>query len=891
MFLVRCLDDGTLHDFYLVDSHIHLGLERGPPIRNYDCGNFFKFCQSVEKAFFKELSQASSGLNYRLEGIRAPEELVGFPLPLVDGETPSMLFDEFFVSPYMGKIAAVSMDRVKIDSDDVEALRNNKLIMKWSALPGLTRFTTFKYVTPSKESSLENEIEVALSREGFSGVKIKFDFLEDSLINVLKFMQNKNSPLIIEVLTSEKLGTFWKLLNNAISKISGIPTPIILNSFGYDSNTNLLWKILSTDNVYADLSALDLNHLIDFIVSAKESVSNWSKKLLFGTNYPFCKIGDAVTTLKYLFSSDFVGDSTDLKRILGGNAVGLVPPRYNLLTPSIEEICTLAIDKYSERAAKIFEELLSYFIKRGLVTISSCDFLVRGDDGVIDLSKYFLTLRSTKEQNRGVTFLFMKTPGNVPRDALAIAVLNPQTLSAFKNRTIENIGANKTMKNLLSLASLISSNDEVNKVSKMIADALFKTKTIDENEISVFPLSAAPLREKVVGMNPKDMKILGVKDDDIILIKPTVTENWYAALVKSFEDASPGELQVNEEIMSNWYVFEGDTARIENYVGKIELLERVDFAVESSEEIKLSDFLAKIEGKIDLLHEKLNGFFVGKDVRFILPELFLDFPFIIRPVHSEPELEDKKLGIIKTGKTVINFVSEQWVKSYNLILVINTSEIMKNSDITIEEFGKVADLLSTLDTKPVEKFEKKIREGKITKNIAAALIGVSCLKNLSEKSNLNKASVISYSNQSNLFTILEKGKVTPYMDFRSNRKDFSIKVLSSHIMDKCQYPEGKAALKEAGIKVQEFIEKIGDQIPTLTVIITAGEKTENLEIFQEIADKDPRIKLAVIQIGKTENERELKRIIDSIKGKYIPIEKIDPQNLGMKLISQLTELL
>jgi hypothetical protein len=870
---------------------MHLGVDRGPPIRNYDYGNFFKFCQSVEKAFFKELSQVSSSLNYRLEGLHSPEEMVGLPLLLANREPPSMLFDEFFVSPYMSKIASVSADRLKIDNDDVEASRNNNLILKWSTLPSLIRFNTFKYVAPSKESSLENEIDVALSSEGFFGVKIKFDALENSLINVLRVMQNKNSPLIIEVLTSEKLETFWKSLNNAITKIGGVSTPIILNSFVYDSNTDLLWKVLSIDNVYADLSALDFNHLIEFLVSAKERVSNWSKKLLFGTNYPFCKIGDVVTTLTYLFSSDFVGDSTDLKRILGGNAVGLIPPHHNLFTPSIDDNCTLAIDKYSEHAAKIFEELLNYFVKRGLVTISSCDFLVRGDEGVIDLSKYFLTLRSTREQNKGVNFLFMKTPGNVPREALAIAVLNPKTSCAIKNRTIENFSANKTMKNLLSQASLISSEDEVNKVSKMIIDTLFKTKTIDKDEVTVFSLSAVPLKEKVVGMNPKDMRILDIRDGDVILIKSTATENWYAALVKSSEDASPGELQVNEELMSNWYVFEGDTARIESYVGKIELLEQVGFAVESSEKVKLSDFLEKIDGKMDLLHETLDGFFVGKDMRFILPELFLDFPFIIKPVHSEPELEDRRLGIIKTGKTAINFVSEQWVKPYNLILVINTSEIMKNSEVTIEEFGKITDILSILDTKPVEKFEKKIKEGKITKNIASALIGISCLKNLSEKSNLNKASIISYSNQSNLFTILEKGKVTPYIDFKSSRKDFSIKVLSAHIVDKCQYPDGKANLKEAGTKLQEFLEKAGGQNPTLTVIITTGEKAENLEIFQEIADKDTRIKLAVIQIGKTENENELKRIINSIKGKYISIEKIDPQNLGMKLISQLTELL
>lgn len=890
VFLARCLNDGVLHAFYLLDAHMHLGIDRGPPVRSYDYGNFFKFCQSVEKTFFKDLSQASSGLNYRLEGLRTPEEMVGFPLPLT-AEKTSMLFDEFFASPYMSKIASISTDHLKVNSDDVEASRNNKLIMKWSASHSLIRFNTFKYVIPSNEISLEDEIETALSSEGFFGVKIKFDVLKDSFVNVLKVMQSKNSPLIIEVLPSEKLETFYNLLDSALSKIGDILPPIILNSFGYDSDTDLLWKALSIGNVYADLSALDFNHLVEFIVSAKEKVPNWSKKLLFGTNYPFCKIGDVVRALKYLFGSDFVGDSTDLKRILGGNAVGLVPPHHNLLTSSVEETCTLAIDKYSRQVGKIFEELLSYFIKRGLITVSSCDFLVKSDEGVIDLSKYFLALRSTKENSRGVTFLFMKTPGNVPRDALAIAVLNPKALNTIRNRTIENLSANKTFKDLLSQASLISAEDDINKVSKMIIDALFKTKTIERDEVSVFSLSAAPLKEKGVGMNPKDMKILDIKDDDIILIKPTATEAWYAALVKSSEDASPGEVLVNEEIMSNWYVFEGDTARIESYTGKIELLEQVGFAVESSEGIKLFDLLEKIKDKMDLLYEKLDGFFVGKGMKFILPELFLDFPFIIKPIHSQPGLENKKLGIIKTGKTVINFVSEQWVKPYNLILVINTSEITKNSDINVEGFKKFADLLSLIDTQLVEKFEKKIKEGKITKNIAAALIGISCLKNLSEKSNLNKASVISYSNQSNLFTILERGKVNPYINFRTDRREFSLKVLSSHISDKCQYPEGKANLKEAGAKLQEFIEKVGDQIPTLTLIITPGEKTENLEIFQEMADKDTRIKLVVIQIGKTENENELKRIISSVKGKYLPIEKIDPKTLGMELVSQLTELL
>lgn len=890
LFFVRCVDDGILHDFYLVDAHMHLGVDRGPPIRNYDRVNFFKFCHSVGKAFFKELSHASSNLKYKLEGIRAPENLIGLTLSSTDRESPPVVFDEFFVAPYMSKIASISVRGVKVDSDDVQAFRNNKLIMKWIASSGLMRFTPFKYVLPEGRP-LESEIEVALSREGFSGVKIKFDVFEDSLIPLLKFMQDKNSHLIIWMLNSKDLETLIELLNDARLEIGDVPTPIILNSFEYDSGKDFLWEVLGIDNVYADLSGLDLNHLIDFISSIREKGSNWSRKLLFGTNYPFSKISDVVKSLRYFFSSDFVGDSTDLKRILGGNAVGLVSPRNNLRAPSVEEVSTLAIDEYSEQAAQIFEELLGYFIKRGLVSISSCDYLVRGDDGVIDLSKYFLSLISTTEQERGVTFLFMKTPVNVPREALAVAVLNPQTLSGFKNRTIESISSNKTMKNLMSRASLISSNDEIYRVSELVTEALYKTKTIDENETNLFSLTAAPLSEKVVGISTEDMKILGLKDYDIIILKPTVTEDWYAALVKGFEDASLGELQVNEELMSNWYVFEGDTAKIDSYRGKLELIRRIDFAVETPVEIKLSEFLAKIEDKMDLLYEELDGFYIGKDMRFILPELFLDTPFIIRPVSFNPELGDKKLGMIKTGKTTINFVSEKWVKPYNLVLVINTSEIMKQSEVPIDEFEKIAERLTTLDAKQMDKLEKQIKDGKVRKNIAAVLIGVSCIKNLSEKSNLSKASVISYSNQSNLFTILEQGKVIPYMDFGSNRRNFSMKVLSSHIMDKCQYPEGKADLREAGIKVQEFIEKVGEKTPNLTVIITSGEKKEELEIFQEIADKDPRIKLAVVQIGKSENEAELKNIIDSIKGKYIPIEKIDLQKLETKLIPNLTELI
>ncbi|MFB0561734.1 MAG: hypothetical protein ACETWM_11050 [Candidatus Lokiarchaeia archaeon] len=890
MFFVSCKDDGTLHDFYLVDAHMHLGVDRGPPIRNYDRINFFKFCHSVGKAFFKDLSHGSSNLKYTLKGVRAPENLIGLTLSSNDRESPPVVFDEFFVSPYMSKIASISLDGVKVDSDDVQAFRNNKLIMKWGASSGLMRFTPLKYVLPLEGRSLESEIEVALSLERFSGVLIEFDALEKSLTSVLKFMQHKNSPLIIEMLNSEDLEILLEFLNNIRLEIGDISTPIILNSFEYDSGKDFFWDVLGIDNIYADLSGLDLNHLTDFIFSIREKFSNWSRKLLFGTNYPFSKISDVVKILRFFFSSDFVGDSTDLKRILGGNAIGLVPPRYNLRAPTVEESSTLAIDEYSEQAAKIFEELLGYFIKRGLVSISSCDYLVRDDDGVIDLSKYFLSLISTK-QERGVTFLFMKTHGNVPREALAVAVLNPQTLSDFKNRTIENISSNETMKNLMSKASLISSNEEVDRVSELVTDALYKTKTIDEDETNLFSLSAAPLNEKIVGMNTEDMKILGLKDYDIILLKPIVTDDWYASLVKGFEDVSLGELQVNEELMSNWYVFEGDTVKINHYMGKLELLRKVDFAVETSVEIRLSEFLAKMGDKMDLLYEELDGFYIGKDVRFILPELYLDTPFIIRPVSFHPELKDRRLGMIKTGKTTINFVSEKWVKPYNLVLVINTSEIMKQSDIPIDEFEKIAERLTTLDTKQTDKLEKQIKDGKIRKNIAAALIGVSCLKNLSEKSNLSKASVISYSNQSNLFTILEQGKVIPYMDFGSNRRNFSLKVLSSHIMDKCQYPEGKAELKEAGIKVQEFIEKAGDKTPNLTVIITSGEKTENLEIFQEMADKDPRIKLAVVQIGKTENESELKNIIDSIKGKYIPIEKIDPKDLEIKLISNLTELL
>jgi hypothetical protein len=890
LFLARCVDDGTLNDFYLVDVHMHLGVERGQTIRNYNRDNFFKFCQSVEKAFFKELSGGSPSIKYRLEGGSVPSKLVSFPIFLEGRVNSQTLFDEFFVAPYVSKIASVSIDRIKVENDEAQVLGNNNLILKWSALPSLERFTTFKYVMFSKTSSIENEIRLAQS-EGFSGIKAKFDFLEESFKSVLRLLQNKNLPLMIEMLGSKKFETFYELLNDARLEIGGNSTPIILNSFEYDSNEDLLWKILEEDNVYVDPSGLEFKNLVSFITSMKSNVSNWSRKILFGTNYPFCKIGDIVKILRYLFSYDFVGNATDLRRIMGANALELIPPRYSLTGGSVEEKCIMAIDEYSERAAKTFEELLSYYIKRGAIKISSCDFLARSEDGVVDISKYLLTLKSTREKENGVTFLFMKSRGGKTRDALALAVLSPKTLSGFKNKTIENVGNNENLKNLLRQAHFISSDSEVKKVSELVTEAFYKTNTIERDELKTYTLFAAPLSEKVVGINPKDMQALGLNDYDVIIVEPTATGDWYAALVKSFEDVSLGDLQVNEELMNDWYVFEGDTVKIEKYSGKLDLLRQVDFGIESSEEMKLPEFLVKIKDKMDLLYEKLDGLYIGKDMRLILSMLFLETPTIIRPIHFQPELEDRRLGIIKKGKTVINFVSKKLIKPYNLLLVIDVSEIMKESELPVDEFEKMADLFTALDANQVEKFEKQIHNGKIRKNNAVALIGISCLKNLSEQSNLNKASVISYSNQSSLFTILEKTKVIPYMDFSANRKSFSLKVLSSHIIDKCQYPEGKADLKEAGSKVKEFTEKIGGKIPTLIVIITSLEKAENFEVFQEIADKDPKIKFALIQIGQTENESDLRKAVESIKGKYIPIRKIDHQTLEIDLVSMLIDLL
>ncbi len=886
LFLARCVDDGTLSDFYLVDVHMHLGVDRGPPIKNYNRDNFFKFCQSVGKAFFKELSGESS-LKYRLEGNSGTSEFVGFPLLLEGKENSQTLFDEFFVAPYVSKIASISVDHVKVENDEAQVLGNNNLILKWSALSGLERFTTFKYVMSSSTSSIENEVRLAQS-EGFAGIKVKFDFLEGSFKSVLRLLQNKNTPLMIEMLSSKKFETFYESLKDARLEIGGNLTPIILNCFEYDSNEDLFWKILEGDNIYVDPSGLEVKNLVSFISSMKSNVPNWSKKILFGTNYPFCKIGDIVKILRYLFSYDFVGNSADLRRIMGANALELIPPRYSSTAGPVEEKCVMAIDEYSEQAAKMFEELLSYYIKRGAIKISSCDFLARSEDGVVDISKYLLTLKSTKEKENGVTILFMKSRGSKTRDALALAVLSPKTLSGFKNKTIENVGNNENLKNLLRQAHFISSDSEV---SELITEALYKTNTIERDELKIYTLSAAPLREKVVGINPKDMQALGLNDYDVIIVEPTATGDWYAALVKSFEDVSLGDLQVNEELMNDWYVFEGDTVKIEKYTGKLDLLRQVDFAVESSEEMKLPEFLVKIKDKMDLLYEKLDGIYIGKDMRLILSMLFLDSPTIIRPVYFQPELEDKKLGIIKKGKTIINFVSKKLIKPYNLLLVIDVSEIMKESEVPIDEFEKMVDLFTALDANQVEKFEKQIHDGKIRKNNAVALIGISCLKNLSEQSNLNKASVISYSNQSSLFTILEKTKVIPYMDFSANRKNFSLKVLSSYIIDKCQSPEGKADLKEAGSKIKEFTEKIGGKIPTLIVIITSLEKAENFEIFQEIADKDPKIKFALVQIGKTENESDLREAVESIKGKYIPIRKIDHQTLEIDLASMLIDLL
>ncbi|MEM3511148.1 MAG: hypothetical protein QXW47_08795 [Candidatus Jordarchaeales archaeon] len=811
MFLID--SGGREEEVYVVDVDAQVGVSSGAVSKNYSLSGLHEFIKELEG----ELLLKSAPLKRRVTRFNSS---IFLNLKNAHFRKLSSFADEFFASPFVTKIASSGG---KVEFVIQEVSRNNALVLRWLQGSGFFNTSPFRYVLPDEVPDVPY-----LVSEGYRGVRTKFDEASwfATLYSDLSYF---GMPLIVEIFSRRELD----LLENFIeqSEVNGkLENPLIIVPYLREKVRFDLYGLMGVKNVFLCFSPMSLTALKQLIYDLNDLDKEWFKHLIFGTGFPFSSMRDIVNVLTFLLSDEFPGGLRELRWIMGLNAMSFLPPKTQRKGDiEKDEKCIITNGTTARLLFSSLRNFMLHALKRNSISLATCDCLASLTNERVDPNKCFIVLSSVKEKKFG-GMLLLSEGGS---DTLALLLLRQEVIRKAKSRFAEEVLNQPEIKTAISNAVKLSSGEDVEKWLKWFIEHYKENGMISSDDINSFTVHTFNLGDMLALMNREDMRLLGLNDGDLILVRATLTGDWYIVPVKEGEEVPGGELWVDERVINTWYVFDGDVLQIEKFDGDVPALKEISLLID--DEKKLQDAEKVTENVLD-------GIIVGRGSRLVLLA-GEDMPLVASVVKLDPPI--LMAGTVKKGETKITIVPKSTLAPYNLFLVIDLSENMgRGAPVSIDP-AVIEELKYVLSMKAEEPCERELNRA-----VASSLASSYLLVKMVKISHLSKVFFLTCSDEVNMFSILEKRKVSPYLEMTPQKQNIMLRILSSHMFDKCREGcKGRGKLLEAASKIEELLGDLKENVPFLVLFVVPSDNLDEAVKAAELLKKDSRIRTAFISIG------------------------------------------
>ncbi|MBS7287832.1 MAG: hypothetical protein KIH01_03570 [Candidatus Freyarchaeota archaeon] len=803
---------GREEEVYIVDVDAQIGVGSGTVSKNYNLSSLHGFIKELEG----ELLLGGASLKHRITRFNS-STLLDFKE--VHFRELSSFVDEFLISPFVTKIAS-SGGSVEFVTQEVS--RNNTLVLRW--LQGSSAFNTspFRYILPEEVPDV-----LGIASEGYRGVRTKFDNASwfATLYSDLSYFR---MPLIVEVFSRRELDLLEKFIEQ--NEVGGrLENPLILVPYLREKIRFDLYGLMGVKNVFLCVSSLQLTVLKQLVYGLCELDKEWFKHLIFGTGFPYSSTRDVTNLLTFLLSEDLPGGLRALRWIMGLNAVSFLPLKAQRKGDvESDEKCVVANGAAAKLLLSSLRSIILHVMRRNSISLATCDYLASLSDERVDPNKCFLVLSSVKGEKFG-GMLLLSEEGS---DTLTLLLLRQDIVRRSRNRFTEDVLRQPEIQAAISNASKLSSGEDVEKWLKWFVEHYKEKGMISYDDINALTVHTFNLNGKFALMNKEDMHLLGLKDGDLVLARTTLTGDWYIVPIKLGEEVPGGELWVDERIINTWYVFDGDTLQIEKFEGDVPTLREVTLLLDDEEKLPEAE---------KVIENVLDDIIVGQDSRLVLL-IGEDMPYTVTVAKLDPSF--LTAGVVKKGETKITVVSKGALTPYNLFLVLDLSENMGKGVIPIEP-AVVEELKYVLSMRTEELCGKEASRA-LASSFALSYLLVKMVK----VSRLSKVFLLTCSDEINIFSILERRRVSPYLEITPQKQNIMLKVLSSHISDMCRAGcKGRGKLPEAINKVEELLGDLKEDVPFLVLFIVPNENLDEVVKAAETLKKDSRVRTAFISVG------------------------------------------
>jgi predicted TIM-barrel fold metal-dependent hydrolase len=435
MLVVRAVEDqpnrgikrGDEFSIYIVDAHHHMGREKGH--KNTPTGAYEFYAQlwlEIQKR--TQVLLEEDRLLFEPIGIEAPN-LAAHLFRSKDSWSRldhGWLVDRTIAFPYTDDYS------IPTEKGEASFKASNDKISSWTArAPHSSRLIGFARVNPLDgyhNGSLiaVKELERAVLSLGLRGLKLHplAQLFVDSIDKngpreVVKRAGELGIPVIFDTRNIRTVVRIKRLVDSMRndpdcgSAMKGLK--VILAHCGMAPGDSRLYEALKDPVVFAETSTLHDKDVPVLFETANERLtspySEWSEKILFGTDFSFLSV-QALDVILFLLSRDFQGTLTDTQRILGGNALSIVNGPYRTSTGSSGHPTEFVCRDGSFAVQRELEKKVISLISDGTWDLCSLDFMIppigtwpalssrtSGGFNGVDMNSYVLTLTS-KEKSR-----------------------------------------------------------------------------------------------------------------------------------------------------------------------------------------------------------------------------------------------------------------------------------------------------------------------------------------------------------------------------------------------------------------------------------------------------------------------------------------------------------
>ncbi|MCF2136151.1 MAG: amidohydrolase family protein [Candidatus Thorarchaeota archaeon] len=486
MLVVRATEDipeqglqkGDLLQFYIVDGHHHMGKE--------------KTHRNMPSSAYEFYSMLWVELQKMAQSMRERDELLFEPIEVVPTDAARLVFesrdqwkrnsigwlvDRTIAFPYTDdycksgfpKNASFRISNDRIASWTTQAPHSARVI-------GFARIDPMDAVNAASDLAVK-ELRRAILQLGLRGLKLHplaqlfIDRMDSPpVIEVVSTAGSLDIPVLFDARNAKTIERITDLVEH-IRDDGERPPRVIVGHCGMSPASGTLYQTISDPLVFGETSSLHDRDIPLLFKKAPNLIhdptTSWSSKLLFGTDYSFLSV-QAAEFILFLLSRDFPGTTSDIQKILAGNALSLVRRPYHAeggksqqmkhfitSNPQSKLLCCI-VQKVIKRASEENWSLtsLDYMIPP-VGTWPSVKTVAQGGRNGIETDSCIFSLKS-REGNQ-IHVWIQPQPGNL----YSCAVIPFSGNEGIRTLESNHLGANRHLMTELNRKSQMFETDEL----------------------------------------------------------------------------------------------------------------------------------------------------------------------------------------------------------------------------------------------------------------------------------------------------------------------------------------------------------------------------------------------------------------------------------------------